>query len=223
MRVTCGCPTRRPKHRPTCSRGSRSPCSSPVTTRRRRSRAVVRDFRAALPQARIAVFDNASRTRRSRQRATPAPKFSPSAARGKGNVVRRMFADIYADIYLMADGDGTYDASAAPQLVAMILDDQVDMAIGARAECAGAGASRRPCARQPAVQPPLRRAVRLRLRRHLFRLSRLLTPLRQKLPGALVGIRDRDGIVRPCDASCACRSAKSFCPMASARKARPRS
>ena len=95
--------------------------------------AVVRDFRAALPQARVAVFDNASKDDTiAAARAAGADVFT-ERRRGKGNVVRRMFAEISADIYLMVDGDGTYDASAAPQLVAMVLEDRVDMAIGVRA------------------------------------------------------------------------------------------
>jgi hypothetical protein len=95
---------------------------------------VVTEFRAALPQARVIVFDNASTDETSQAaRAAGAEVFFESRP-GKGNVVRRMFADIDADIYLMADGDGTYDAAAAPRLVAAVAEDNVDMAIGARAE-----------------------------------------------------------------------------------------
>jgi glycosyltransferase involved in cell wall biosynthesis len=93
---------------------------------------VVRDFRAALPKARIAVFDNASKDETiAAARAAGAEVFG-ERRRGKGNVVRRMFAEISADVYVMVDGDGTYDASAAPQLVTMMLDDRLDMVIGAR-------------------------------------------------------------------------------------------
>jgi glycosyltransferase involved in cell wall biosynthesis len=94
---------------------------------------VVGEFRAALPAARIIVFDNASRDETAAIAAAAGAEvhFEPNA--GKGNVVRRMFADIDADIYLMADGDGTYDSTAAPLLVASVADDNVDMAIGARA------------------------------------------------------------------------------------------
>src|SRR3546814_5812404 len=52
---------------------------------------------------------------------------------GKGYVVRRMFADVDADVYVMADGDATYDASAAPVMVRRLLEDQLDMVVGARA------------------------------------------------------------------------------------------
>jgi Glycosyl transferase family 2 len=94
---------------------------------------VIGEFRAALPQARIVVFDNASSdaTAAIAEAAGAEVHFEPRP--GKGNVVRRMFADIDADIYLMADGDGTYDAASAPLLVASVAQDNVDMAIGARA------------------------------------------------------------------------------------------
>jgi hypothetical protein len=94
---------------------------------------VVRDFRAALPQARIAVFDNASKDNTIDEARVAGAEVFAERRRGKGNVVRRMFAEVSADVYLMADGDGTYDASAAPQLVAMIVNDRLDMAIGVRA------------------------------------------------------------------------------------------
>lgn len=94
---------------------------------------VVREFRAALPQARICCFDNNSTDGTAEiARAAGAEVFF-ERRRGKGAVVRRMFADVDADIYLMADGDGTYDAACAPTLIAAVLDDKVDMAIGARA------------------------------------------------------------------------------------------
>jgi hypothetical protein len=94
---------------------------------------VVGEFRAALPEARIVVFDNASHDETAAIAAAAGAEvhFEPNA--GKGNVVRRMFADIDADIYLMADGDGTYDSASAPLLVASVAHDNVDMAIGARA------------------------------------------------------------------------------------------
>jgi glycosyltransferase involved in cell wall biosynthesis len=94
---------------------------------------VVRDFRASLPQARIAVFDNASKDDTIAEACAAGAEVFAERRRGKGNVVRRMFAEISADVYVMADGDGTYDAAAAPRLVAMIVNDRVDMAIGVRA------------------------------------------------------------------------------------------
>ena len=94
---------------------------------------VVREFRAALPRARIIVFDNASSDATAEIAAQAGAEVHFEPRPGKGNVVRRMFADIEADIYLMADGDGTYDAASAPLLIASVEKDNVDMAIGARA------------------------------------------------------------------------------------------
>jgi hypothetical protein len=93
---------------------------------------VVADFRAALPDARICVFDNASTDDTAERARLAGAEVYREPRPGKGNVVRRMFAEVDADVYVMADGDGTYDAASAPKLVAMITDDRVDMAIGAR-------------------------------------------------------------------------------------------
>ena len=94
--------------------------------------AVVEGFRQALPHARIVVFDNASTDATSDLARQAGADVRFEARKGKGNVVRRMFADIDADVYLMADGDGTYDASAAPALVRLITEGGHDMAVGAR-------------------------------------------------------------------------------------------
>jgi hypothetical protein len=93
---------------------------------------VVANFRAALPDARVYVFDNASTDDTGERAREAGAEVFREPRPGKGNVVRRMFAEVDADVYVMADGDGTYDASAAPRLVAMIVDDHLDMAIGAR-------------------------------------------------------------------------------------------
>ncbi|MFL6856706.1 MAG: glycosyltransferase family 2 protein [Allosphingosinicella sp.] len=90
-------------------------------------------FRAALPDAAIYVYDNNS-TDRTREVAAAAGAIVRSERmQGKGHVVRRMFADVEADIYLMADGDATYDAAAAPALIARLVDERLDMVVGARA------------------------------------------------------------------------------------------
>lgn len=93
---------------------------------------VVRDFRRALPQARIYVYDNASSDRTSTVAAEAGAVVVREPLRGKGNVVRRMFADIEADIYVLADGDDTYDAAAAPQLIETLCREQLDMVSAAR-------------------------------------------------------------------------------------------
>jgi glycosyltransferase involved in cell wall biosynthesis len=89
-------------------------------------------FKAALPEADIYVSDNNS-TDRTREIAAAAGAIVRSERmQGKGHVVRRMFADVEADIYVMADGDATYDAAAAPELVRKLIDEQLDMVVGAR-------------------------------------------------------------------------------------------
>jgi len=92
----------------------------------------VAEFRAALPGAHIYVYDNNSADRTREVAAEAGAIVRSEKMQGKGNVVRRMFADVEADIYVMADGDSTYDASAAPALVAKLLDEQLDMVVGAR-------------------------------------------------------------------------------------------
>jgi len=89
-------------------------------------------FRAALPGAVIYVYDNNSRDRTIEVARQAGAVVRSERIQGKGAVVRRMFADVDADIYLMADGDATYDAAAAPALVARLIDEQLDMVVGAR-------------------------------------------------------------------------------------------
>jgi hypothetical protein len=93
---------------------------------------VVLDFRRALPGTRIYVYDNNSSDNTAEQAARAGATVVPSRRQGKGNVVRQMFADIDADIYLMADGDGTYDSAVAPKLIQTLLDERVDMVVGTR-------------------------------------------------------------------------------------------
>ena len=93
---------------------------------------VIRSFREALPAMEIFVFDNNSsdntvsvaRAEHARVISVPLP--------GKGNVVRRMFADVEADIFVMVDGDSTYDASSVTRLVDKLIDENLDMVVGCR-------------------------------------------------------------------------------------------
>jgi glycosyltransferase involved in cell wall biosynthesis len=89
-------------------------------------------FRASLPDAAIYVYDNNSSDRTRDVAAEAGAVVRTERMQGKGHVVRRMFADIEADVYVMADGDATYDAAAAPQLVRCLLEEQLDMVVGAR-------------------------------------------------------------------------------------------
>lgn len=93
---------------------------------------VVKDFRAALPQAAIYVYDNNSRDRTAEVAREAGAVVRVERRQGKGNVVRRMFADIEADVYLLVDGDATYDARSAPTMVQTLLDEQFDMVVGCR-------------------------------------------------------------------------------------------
>ncbi len=92
----------------------------------------VAGFRAALPGATIYVYDNNSSDRTIAVARDAGAVVRCERIQGKGAVVRRMFADVDADIYVMADGDATYDAASAPVLVARLLDDQLDMIVGSR-------------------------------------------------------------------------------------------
>ena len=95
---------------------------------------VVADFMKALPEARIYVYDNNSKDRTSAVAAAAGAIVRTETLQGKGNVVRRMFADVDADIYLMCDGDITYDAASAPALVAKLIDENLDMVVGCRVD-----------------------------------------------------------------------------------------
>ena len=93
---------------------------------------VVIAFRKVLPSARIYVYDNNSVDDTAQQAALAGATVITCRRQGKGNVVRQMFADIEADIYIMADGDGTYDATAAPRMIDALLSDRADMVVGTR-------------------------------------------------------------------------------------------
>lgn len=92
----------------------------------------VAGFRAALSDATIYVYDNNSSDRTVEVATAAGAVVRTERMQGKGNVVRRMFADIDADIYVMADGDATYEAAAAPALIARLVGEQLDMVVGAR-------------------------------------------------------------------------------------------
>jgi hypothetical protein len=93
---------------------------------------VVSAFRAALPRARIYVYDNNSTDRTAEIARAAGAVVRRAALQGKGNVVRLMFSDIEADVYVLVDGDGTYDAAAAPWMVDALVEGGLDMVNGAR-------------------------------------------------------------------------------------------
>lgn len=95
---------------------------------------VVRGFRAALPMAEIYVYDNNSKDRTVEIARAAGAVVRTETLQGKGNVVRRMFADIDADIYVMIDGDNTYHAPSAPTLIEKLLAEKLDMVVGSRVD-----------------------------------------------------------------------------------------
>ena len=99
---------------------------------------VVRDFRAALPAAEVYVYDNNSSDRTVEEARAACAIVRTEKRQGKGNVVRRMFADIEADIFVLADGDDTYDAQAAPVLVGQLIEEDLDVVSGRRVAVAQA-------------------------------------------------------------------------------------
>ncbi|MCW3797252.1 glycosyltransferase family 2 protein [Sphingomonas sp. BN140010] len=92
----------------------------------------VAGFRAALPEAVVYVYDNNSRDRTVEVARAAGAVVRCEVGQGKGHVVRRMFADVDADVYIMADGDLTYDPRSAPAMVDQLLTEQLDMVVGTR-------------------------------------------------------------------------------------------
>jgi glycosyltransferase involved in cell wall biosynthesis len=95
---------------------------------------VVDGFKTAMPDATIYVYDNASSDDTSAVAERAGAKVRQEPMRGKGNVVRRMFADVDADVYVLVDGDGTYDAASAPTMIELLADQHLDMVCGKRVD-----------------------------------------------------------------------------------------
>ena len=98
---------------------------------------VVVAYRRELPKANIYVYDNASTDGTARAAAAAGAIVRREPRIGKGHVVRRMFADVEADVYLIVDGDGTYDSTVARELVGALLNERADMVIGTRCPSPG--------------------------------------------------------------------------------------
>jgi glycosyltransferase involved in cell wall biosynthesis len=99
---------------------------------------VIADFRTILPSAEIFVYDNNSSDRTVAVARDAGAQVRSARRQGKGHVVRRMFADIDADIYVLVDGDATYDAASAPRMIERLLSDHLDMVVGFRVDRAEA-------------------------------------------------------------------------------------
>ena len=95
---------------------------------------VVGDFRKVLPSATVYVYDNNSSDRTVEVAAAAGAVVRREAHQGKGYVMRRMFADVEADVYVLVDGDATYDAPSAPAMVSRLIEEQLDMVVGTRVD-----------------------------------------------------------------------------------------
>jgi glycosyltransferase involved in cell wall biosynthesis len=95
---------------------------------------VVREFRKTLPDARVYVYDNNSRDKTIQVATEAGAIVRREPLQGKGNVVRRMFSDIEADVYVLCDGDVTYDVASAPAMIDMLVNEQLDMVVGCRVD-----------------------------------------------------------------------------------------
>lgn len=104
------------------------PCYNEETTIKK----VINDFKQAMPEMDVYVFDNMSKDHTKKFAIEAGAKVCDVNEKGKGNVVRRMFADVEADIYVMVDGDATYEASAVSKLVDLIIEENMDMVVGCR-------------------------------------------------------------------------------------------
>jgi glycosyltransferase involved in cell wall biosynthesis len=95
---------------------------------------VVADFRKALPTATVYVYDNNSKDRTVAVAREAGAEVRSEIHQGKGHVVRRMFADVDADVYVLVDGDATYDAPSAPKMIEKLLAEHLDMVVGLRVD-----------------------------------------------------------------------------------------
>ncbi len=114
------------------------PCHNEAATIAR----VVAEFRAALSHADIYVYDNNSTDTTAQAARAAGAETRCEPQQGKGNVVRRMFADIEADVYVLVDGDATYDPASAPDMIHRLIEQNLDMVVGKRRPDGAAGAYR---------------------------------------------------------------------------------
>ena len=154
--------------------------------------AVVRDLRAAVPGMVIYVYDNRSTDNTAAVATAAGAIVRKEDVKGKGNVVRRAFADIEADVYLLIDGDDTYDASAAPGMIKTLLSGPYDHILGVRKQTTDSAYQARSLDRQQIVQPAGDEGLRDTGQRHAERIPDLLPPLRQILPRRVQRVRDRN-------------------------------
>ena len=151
----------------------------------------VAGFRDALPGATIYVYDNNSRDRTVEVARAAGAIVRTERMQGKGHVVRRMFADVDADIYVMADGDATYDAGVAPGMVDRLTSEGLDMIVGTRVHEA-ADAYRRGHVLGNRAMTGLLASLFGRSFTDIFSGYRVFSRRFEELPGAVGRVRDRD-------------------------------
>ncbi len=117
---------------PAVARGTRVAVLVPCHNEEAAIAQVVRGFRAALPSAKVHVYDNASTDRTADVASTEGALIGFEPSKGKGRVVRRMFADVDADVYVLVDGDATYDPADAAAMIELLQSRNLDMVIGVR-------------------------------------------------------------------------------------------
>ena len=169
---------------------------------------VIEQFRAALPGVSIHVYDNNSKDG-TRDVARAAGAIVGNEVRqGKGHVVRRMFADVEADIYLLVDGDATYDAPSAPKMIAKLIGENLDMVVGCRVDQeqdpTGPGIASA-IASSPASS---RRCSARAFTRHSFGLPGFFAALREIVSGTIRQDLKSKPSLRYMRSSSACRSAR---------------
>ena len=129
-----------------------------------------------LPDAEIYVYDNNSTDRTIETAKSHGAVVRSETRQGKGHVVRRMFSDVEADIFILVDGDATYDAASAPELVAKLLNDGLDMVSASRRQVSDEAYRRGHVLRQQDSNRPRRASVRLAAKGHAVGLSCFLPP-----------------------------------------------
>ena len=153
---------------------------------------VVAGFRAALPEAAVYVYDNNSTDGTVEAARGAGAVVRRETYQGKGHVVRRMFNDVEADVYVLVDGDATYDAPSAPAMIAKLVEERLDMVVAARIDRETAAYRRGHRSRQPAPHRVCRPYVRAVLQRNPVRLSGVLAPFHEILSNSLRRVRDRN-------------------------------
>ncbi len=182
---------------------------------------VVKDFQAALPEATVFVFDNNSTDNTAAAARAAGAEVFEERRQGKGFVVRRMFTDIDADVYVLVDGDATYDAPSARRMVNKLLHDRLDMVVGDRVDQDVAAYRAGHRAGNWLLTSSVATMFGPTFQRHAVGLSRVLAPLRQILSDAVRRFRDRDRAGHPCARTRIAGRRNRHAVLRTARRARP--